>query len=550
MLFVHVAVCVVHLAPTRLRVDGSDWTTGSPNAFALSASASPTFTWAPMITTNGQAQSAFEITVTEAMGDRNLVWHQVVTSARPWFRWPSLAPRFRPATTYEWTVVTHDDQGEVSPASEAGRFHVADDDWSSVAWLGSDQHNVYRADFGVPAGASTIMLYICGLGYSAVTVNGAPVPNLTLATAPWTNNARLNGFSSLDIMALLVSNARGNQTVGVELGEGWRGNIFNNKDGDVSAAGTIKRVLRAKVVATLPDGSMKTLTQTGDSAWVASTGATTYDNVYNGETYDARLARTKRLHGWATPTFAGRHLWEAPAVLGGVDAPAGAMVPWSAPRVMVRDVRAPIAVASPRPNLYVVDFGANIAGVCELRKVVCPAGTSITLRHAEIMQHAGLPDLHNQSDPAMIYTGNLRGAKATDVYICSGAAEGETWSPKLTYHGFRFVEVNISAPVAFAATNIALLHFHSALEQRTHANFSSATLNRMQKMALGAQRSNFMTVLSDPPHATRQTPYARPYATRLTPHIAHRTPHATCYTPHTTRLTPDTSQLRPHTVHH
>ena len=30
------------------------------------------------------------------------------------------------------------------------------------------------------------------------------------------------------------------QTVGVELGEGWRGNIFNNKDGvgDVSAAGT------------------------------------------------------------------------------------------------------------------------------------------------------------------------------------------------------------------------------------------------------------------------------------------------------------------------
>ena len=35
--------------------------------------------------------------------------------------------------------------------------------------------------------------------------------------------------------------------------------------------------------------------------------------------------------------------------------------------------------------------------------------------------------------------GNLRGAKATDTYICKGDPEGEDWQPVFTQHGFRCV---------------------------------------------------------------------------------------------------------------
>src|SRR5690625_7013579 len=41
-----------------------------------------------------------------------------------------------------------------------------------------------------------------------------------------------------------------------------------------------------------------------------------------------------------------------------------------------------------------------------------------------------------------LVTENLREARAIDTYILKGDPEGETWSPKFTYHGFQFVEIS------------------------------------------------------------------------------------------------------------
>ena len=95
----------------------------------------------------------------------------------------------------------------------------------------------------------------------------------------------------------------------------------------------------------------------------------------------------------------------------------------------------------------------------------------------------------------MVYMDNLRAAKATDTYICAGDPEGESWTPSFTYHGFRYVEIDGWEEVTSA--NINLLHFHSDVAQRASFNSSSSTLNTMQDMALGAQRSNMMTVPTD-----------------------------------------------------
>jgi hypothetical protein len=39
-----------------------------------------------------------------------------------------------------------------------------------------------------------------------------------------------------------------------------------------------------------------------------------------------------------------------------------------------------------------------------------------------------------------VYTGNLRNAKARDIYIGSGAeAAGAEWEPTFTQHGFRYL---------------------------------------------------------------------------------------------------------------
>ena len=129
-----------------------------------------------------------------------------------------------------------------------------------------------------------------------------------------------------------------------------------------------------------------------------------------------------------------------------------------------------------------VDFGANLAGVVQLQGFKCPANANITLRHAEILQHTGLPDAP-QPNPRRIYTQNLRGARATDVYVCAGLPEGEgTWAPHFTYHGFRYVEVAVSHPnVVLAAGQLRLLHQHSMVDPRASLWFpGQPILNRLQ----------------------------------------------------------------------
>ena len=56
------------------------------------------------------------------------------------------------------------------------------------------------------------------------------------------------------------------------------------------------------------------------------------------------------------------------------------------------------------------------------------AGQTITLRHAEVLEHGELG------------TRPLRRAAATDRYTLRGGA-AETWEPRFTFHGFRYAEV-------------------------------------------------------------------------------------------------------------
>ncbi len=88
----------------------------------------------------------------------------------------------------------------------------------------------------------------------------------------------------------------------------------------------------------------------------------------------------------------------------------------------------PRAITEPKPGVYVFDLGQNFAGVARL-KVIGEPGQKITLRYAERLNPDGT-----------IYTTNLREARVTDTYICSGERE-ETWSPRFTFHGFQYVEL-------------------------------------------------------------------------------------------------------------
>lgn len=495
------------LAPSRLRASHSDWlgTESAAHAFALEHGSRPLFTWAPQHHDEQFAtQTAYNLQVLDASG--RPVWRSgKVESTEPRAVYPASAPPLRAATTFTWTVSTFDGSGRQSLSSARAAFHVAlsPGDWSNVSWLGDGASNLFRATLpAVEEDVASAVLYVAGLDFSVVSLDGKPLN--TLVTSPWTNTARVVGYSSYDLTATLRGGDAATHQLVVAVGIGWRDNhTFTVRDGDDRGKqGEFWRLLRAKIVTTSADGTQRTLTHTGDGTWQAAKGPSTYDSVYNGETYDARVAArldaAPSASGGATAGGPAAGLWSAAATATG---PTGAMVAWSVPPVRVLATIPPVSITNPYPNIHVVDFGIRRAGVVRLKGLSCAAGHTLVLRHAEILQHDGLPDLRGHVDPKMIYVGNLRTAKQTDTYTCAGSSGGETWAPGLTYHGFRFVEINTkgAADVAsqISAEHIEMVHFASAVEQKATVRFSSTTLNRIHAMAVGSQRSNLMTVPTD-----------------------------------------------------
>jgi alpha-L-rhamnosidase len=98
------------------------------------------------------------------------------------------------------------------------------------------------------------------------------------------------------------------------------------------------------------------------------------------------------------------------------------------PPIRVVDSMLPRSIAGPTPGVFVFDMGQNMSGWVQLR-VQGPAGTRVTLRFAELVYPDGT-----------INRENLGEAKTRDIYTLKGQGE-ETYEPRFTYHGFRYVEV-------------------------------------------------------------------------------------------------------------
>jgi hypothetical protein len=101
-----------------------------------------------------------------------------------------------------------------------------------------------------------------------------------------------------------------------------------------------------------------------------------------------------------------------------------------------------------------------------------------------------------------IYVGNLRSARATDVYVTGGVDEGvETWEPPIgTYHGFRFVEITgLQFPPDI--DTVVAVFMRSDVDMACYTTFppTANTLNQLQHAVTWGLGSNFMSVISDCP---------------------------------------------------
>ena len=323
-----------------------------------------------------------------------------------------------------WKVRVWDRDGKVSAWSAPASFEIgllATEDWTAD-WIRSSirfteifhPSPMLRKEFSLSGKVASARLYITSLGLYQAEINGKKVGDLVL-TPGWTSYQHRVQYQTYDVGAMLNT---GGNALGVTLGDGWyRAFRPNNRDREHFGKESLDVIAQLEV--TYADGTRETITT--DDTWKSSTGPIRNSSIYNGETYDARL----EMPGWSVAGFDDNGWSGCQSVVHDKDL----IVYPPAPPMRREEELVPIEITVTPEGDTVVDMGQNMVGWIRL-KVDCPKGTTITLRHAEVLDKEG-----------NFYTTNLRRAKQTNTYICKGGGT-EIFEPHFTFQGFRFVAVS------------------------------------------------------------------------------------------------------------
>lgn len=407
-----------------------------------------------------------------------------------------------------WRVRVWDRDGRASRYSEPAWWEMALlelSDWQA-RWITRDAPApatsaeffrerpmpLLRKGFSVAGEVARARVYVSGLGYYELYLNGRRVGDHVLDPA-WTSYDRRVYYATYDVTALLRSGAN---AVGAMLGSGWYDPLplplfgrFNLRE-----QLTVGRPrLIAQLEITFKDGSRQVVET--DTGWKVWDGPILKNSVYLGELYDARQEQP----GWDRPGF-DDSAWKPAAEAA---EPVGPLQAQDLPPIRVRETVKPVRVTEPKPGVYVWDMGRNFAGWITLR-AKGPAGTRVSLRYGELLYPDGtlngMTAVAGQfkNRPVDLDSGQPSTAFQNDVYVLKGEGE-EVYTPRFTFHGFRYVEVTgFPGKPSLEALEGHLLH--SDVTPAGEFACSNEQLNRIQEMVHWTELSNLFSVQSDCPH--------------------------------------------------
>jgi alpha-L-rhamnosidase len=443
----------------------------------------PRLSWKIFSDQKNVLQNAYEIRVADSPANLNRknkqIWSSGKIDSNQSVNVVYKGPELEPMQRVYWQVRIWDNQNKATKWSEPAYWEMGLTQpglWTA-SWItmenekemeGSKPSHFLRKEFSAPKKIESARIYVSALGLYELYLNGEKVGD-DLFTPGWTSYKNRIQYQTYDVTSMLNS---GN-TLGVILGDGWyRGNIGfrnqNNYYGD-------KLALIAQLHITYSDGSTETIGT--DESWKATTGPVIFSDIYNGETYDARL----EMPGWATTGFDDSN-WGTVAKL---DHPKDILIaPQGVPVKAVEEI-SPIEILTTPKGETVFDMGQNMVGWVRL-KVKGNRGDAVTLKFAEVLDKDG-----------NFYIENLRAAKATDVYILKGDGE-EIYEPRFTFHGFRFVKIE-DYPGTPGLDDITGVVIYSDMEPTGTFVCSDPLINQLQHNIQWGQKGNFLDVPTDCP---------------------------------------------------
>jgi alpha-L-rhamnosidase len=447
----------------------------------------PRLSWKINSAERGQRQTSYRLLVAsseEALAqDSGDLWDSgIVNSDQSTllvYAGSSLASRSR----CFWKVRAWDKDGNKSPWSQSASWTMGlleASDWQAK-WIGLDgpekrdkpddrrlPARYLRKEFALEKAPRRATVSVCGLGLFELQINGRKIGDHVMDPALAEYDKRAF-YETFDVTPQLTS---GSNAIGVILGNG---RFFGPRPPKSTTTFGYPK-LRLQLDIDYADGSHGQFLT--DESWKLTTnGPIRANNEYDGEEYDATL----EMNAWSERGFDDGAWQPAQIVSPGAPRLSAQMI---APLKVMETLR-PVKVTHLTNDVYIYDMGQNMVGWCRLT-ATGPAGATIRLRHAETLQPDGA-----------LYTNNLRSAKATDFYTMKGGGE-ETYEPRFTYHGFRFVEVT-GFPGEPTLANLTGRVVHDALPDAGQFSCSNPTLNQIAHNIYWGTRGNYRSMPTDCP---------------------------------------------------
>ncbi len=507
----------------------------------------PRFGW-QMAGDNGCMQSAYEIEVytykagvpvvtmkkgkEKVVSTKDIVWNSGKRTCGESQHVAYDGEKLKPLTRYFWRVRVWDENGVASEWSKEAEFRLAPcNKWMDAEWIGA----ITKADAKLPEGrkhqASTFnkseykeqwmkvdsmasksialrkefsaektiadaTVYVCGLGHYELSINGTKVGDgeFTPLISDYDKTVYYNTY---DVTSLV---RKGDNALGVILGNGFYNVVHTGKRYRKLQIGFGPETLNLKMLIRYSDGTEAVVKS--DSTWKYSLSPITFNTIYGGEDYDARLEQK----GWNLPAFDDSQ-WNPVVVQ---ESPKGALTPQQTTPVKIMQrygIKSTYKLSAEEvkkaekiikrpvdPTAIVFDMGQNLSGFPEIT-VKGKAGQKVTILVSEAQDEASKAINQRHTGRQHFYTYTLKGGKA------------ETWHPRFSYYGFRYIMVEGAVvkgqknpdklPVI---ENLQSCFVHNSAEDAGEFECSSPIFTAAHTLIDKAMRSNMQAVFTDCPH--------------------------------------------------
>jgi alpha-L-rhamnosidase len=436
--------------------------------------------WRLLSEERGTLQSAYQLVVSEHLDFQHTAWDSGKVESDQSVHVELSGFLMASCKRYYYRVQIWNGQGISSGWSETAFFEAGllePSEWTAD-WIGAsadslpagtEQVPMLRKLFSIDGEIRSARIYASALGLYELELNGKRVGDQYFAPG-WTSYKHRLQYQTYDITDMLQQGMNG---IGAMLSSGWYKGVLgweskSNYYGDRTA-------LLMQMHVEYKDGRREVVVS--DSSWTATGSPILMSEIYDGETYDARLEKV----GWSCADMDGSD-WNPVEI---IQQSKDILV--AQENVPVRKIETvePVEIITTPNGEVVIDMGQNMVGW--LRFIIQgEAGHEVQIHHAEVLDKEG-----------NFYTDNIRKAKQTIRYVLKGG-ERETFEPHFTFQGFQYIRL-IGFPAEIRLEDFTGIVLHSDMETTGEFTCSDPLVNQLQHNIQWGMKGNFLDVPTDCP---------------------------------------------------